>query len=55
MNAVIPHYNLNPKQKKIIISANQKLYKKPLKKKKHSYSTTYKSLQDTQENTSFTS
>ena len=27
MNAVIPYYNLNSKQKKIIISANQKLYK----------------------------
>ena len=34
MNAVIPYYNLNPKQKKIIISANQKLYKKASKKEK---------------------
>jgi len=28
MHAVIPYYNLNAKQKKIIISANQKLYKR---------------------------
>jgi len=49
MNAIIPYYNLNAKQKKIIISTNQKLYKRS------SYSMTYKPSQDTQENTSFTS
>jgi len=42
MHAVIPYYNLNAEQKKGIISANQKLYKKPPKKKRHLYSTIYK-------------
>ncbi len=34
MNVTIPYYNLNAKQKKIIISANQKQYKKASKKEK---------------------
>ena len=34
MHAVIPYYNLNAEQKKGIISANQKLYKKASKKEK---------------------
>jgi len=54
MNAIIPYYNLNAKQKKSIISFNQKLYKKAQGKRRHSYSTTCKMLQDTQENTSYT-
>ena len=32
MNAVVPHHNLNAKEKKSIVSANQKLYKKAPKK-----------------------
>ena len=32
MNAVVPHHNLNAKEKKNIVSANQKLYKKAPKK-----------------------
>ena len=42
MHVVTPYYNLNAEQKKGIISANQKLYKKPPKKKRHLYSTIYK-------------
>ena len=36
MNAVIPYYTLSPTQKKSIISANQKQYKKASKKEKSS-------------------
>ncbi|MDI6851468.1 MAG: hypothetical protein QMD82_05990 [bacterium] len=34
MKAVIPHQNLNSRQKKTIIEANQKLYKRSSKKEK---------------------
>jgi len=34
MNAIIPYQNLNSRQKKIIIEANQKLYRNSSKKDK---------------------